>query len=854
MFFSFVIKKLALATSLSCVCFTALAQNTLRGSVQDASSGKTIPAATIVAKEHEKNRVEFRATPDSNGVFVLSGLPDGVYDVFCTAADHVSQKMVEVPLKDGINRLAYFSLRPGNNAETDVILTFASLQSQLQRTVTTASMNSDAQIDAPATMYVVTAEDIERKGYTSLIEVLADIPEIEIQNRANYYTYNIVSLRGIQGGKKFILMLDGVRISSFTSADMTLDKNISIRHAKQIEILLGPAAALYGSDAVSGVINIISQQPTAMQTQGSFSGGSFYSTDNSLMFGFNKKGFSGLINGSMYWSKEANMPKFYRSTFDWYWNRYQTEGVMHTFGDTTDLITLPVKSYKTPRYAYWVNAKFNFKGFEFGFHRDWQQHNMAIGGNSGMVLAWKEYPTISSRTHAYFSHVFQRKKWSWSSLLNWNWYELSPNTRFADSFNRYNKIFSYSFNHTWQKSEVFSYEFSKAHKLQVGLTASFTHELPNGFRILPIQAIRGNFGEQIPQQYYAGSQTQWIDGRDTQITQIIPYAYQVNTGLFAQYKLNLNDKFLLFLGARFDYFIQQYQSYPAFNPRLGVVYKPHQNWTVKGFYGESFMAPALETMYGDYTSIEPVLDSITGLATGYTSDYAFIPNLNLRPEKMRSGELGAFFAKDNWLASVNGYVNFLSNAVGVKVVLDTSYLQIPVGYGEQNANGASLLTYGGTARLAYRFAFGKDKENSLDVSASYSFSYGQEKDLDGIVSLGIPYSAMHTLKGNLSFLFKGFSIRIGALYRSRSYDGGIYDANGDFVVRYNDPFVVLNLHAYYKILNNINKNQSCSVFVKVSNLTNARYFTPGINFGDTFFASPQDPIRIMGGVSFSFGR
>lgn len=831
-------------------------QNNIRGSVEDATTNAILPQAKIHVITNEfargKGKVEFFVTPNEDGTFALADVPDGVYDVECTQSGYVTQKIVELPIANGVNRLAFFRMRKGDSKEVDLILTYASLQQQLQRKVTTASNSANTQMNAPATIYVVTAEDIMLRGYSSLSEILEDIPEVEVQDRASYYSFNLISFRGIQGSKKFIVMLDGIRISSFTAGDVILDKNISIRDAEQVEVLLGPAAALYGADAVTGVVNIISKKVTGTQVSAVASYGSFHTSDNTLSIGLAKGNFSVLASGSVYLSQEPNMPKFFPQDYDWYWNRYQTEGVMHTFGDTSDLVELPIRPYQTPRYAYWTNAKLRYKQWELGFQRNWQSHNMSISSNSGLAVAWKDNKQISGHTNAYLTHqTAAGKKWQLNSLFNWNWYEISPKTQYGDSYNRYTPVYNYAFNHTWQLNEVFTYRFNDNHQLQAGLAGSYTYDLPNGGRTLTVEWQRGKGAEAIPLQYYPGTQTTWIDGRDTQITQNIIYAYQANAGAFVQYQGNIVDKLHITAGARFDYFFVREKSYPVFNPRLGLVYKPTPYWSVKGFYGEAFVTPSLETLYADYMSIEPVLDSVTGLATGYSSSYAFIPNPALKPEKMRSGELGVIFAKGNWVASTDAYINSLTNAINIQPLSGITYLGMVADYIEQNINAGSLLSYGATAQLSYRLPFGKDNAGKMELWAAYSYSGGFTKDAEGYKGQ-LPYSAAHTVKGSFTFKYKGFHLNVRAVYRSRSYDGGVYDENGEFVYRHNQPFVVLNCNAFYRILEANEKRPALDIFVKIRNLANAKYYHASVNYSDTMFAIPQDPIRIMGGVRMYF--
>ena len=70
-------------------------------------------------------------------------------------------------------------------------------------------------------------------------------------------------MQGSRGASHVIVLLDGVRISSPTNEPLPILANYPVHSARQIEIVYGPASALYGADAFSAVINIISKEADA---------------------------------------------------------------------------------------------------------------------------------------------------------------------------------------------------------------------------------------------------------------------------------------------------------------------------------------------------------------------------------------------------------------------------------------------------------------------------------------------------------------------------------------------------------------------------------------------------------------
>jgi outer membrane cobalamin receptor len=131
---------------------------------------------------------------------------------------------------------------------------------RLEPVVVTASREPMPADRAPGTVSVITREEIERAQYTSLVDVLRHVPGIHVEQpgsrggRASIYT------RGLDPNQTLVL-LDGVRLNDPTnnrggSFDLsTLDPAA----VERIEIVRGPTSAVHGSDAIAGVVNIITR-------------------------------------------------------------------------------------------------------------------------------------------------------------------------------------------------------------------------------------------------------------------------------------------------------------------------------------------------------------------------------------------------------------------------------------------------------------------------------------------------------------------------------------------------------------------------------------------------------------------
>lgn len=124
--------------------------------------------------------------------------------------------------------------------------------------VVTATRTEKPITEVLADITVIDRETLDRAGQTSLREVLAQQPGVQISSSGSFRSSTNVFLRGASATQT-ILLVDGVRVGSATSGGFSLE-TIPLESIERIEILRGAASALYGPDAVGGVIQIITRQ------------------------------------------------------------------------------------------------------------------------------------------------------------------------------------------------------------------------------------------------------------------------------------------------------------------------------------------------------------------------------------------------------------------------------------------------------------------------------------------------------------------------------------------------------------------------------------------------------------------
>ena len=134
----------------------------------------------------------------------------------------------------------------------------AQAQNQLKETVVTATRSQSRADAIISDVTVITREDIERSTGRSVAELLARVGGVQMVSNGGLGKSSSVFIRGTES-RHVLLLVDGVRYGSATLGTPNFD-NIPLESIERIEVLKGPASALYGSDAVGGVVQIFTRK------------------------------------------------------------------------------------------------------------------------------------------------------------------------------------------------------------------------------------------------------------------------------------------------------------------------------------------------------------------------------------------------------------------------------------------------------------------------------------------------------------------------------------------------------------------------------------------------------------------
>jgi TonB-dependent Receptor Plug Domain len=150
-------------------------------------------------------------------------------------------------------------------ARTDPPLLADLVEEARRRLVRSVSKFPEDWREAPATINVVTAADIVRRGYRDIEEVLHDLPGFDVI-RGNGDLYSTIYQRGYRSNAtdRTLVFVDGVEQNDLHSNIAYINRQYPVTSVDRIEVIYGPSSTIYGPNAFSGVINIITREPDAM--------------------------------------------------------------------------------------------------------------------------------------------------------------------------------------------------------------------------------------------------------------------------------------------------------------------------------------------------------------------------------------------------------------------------------------------------------------------------------------------------------------------------------------------------------------------------------------------------------------
>ena len=137
-----------------------------------------------------------------------------------------------------------------------------------QEVVTVASRYAQTVAEAPSIVTVITDREIRERGLRTVSDVLRGIPGVYVS--VSKESRDLAWFRGAiaPDNAKFLLLVDGVPWYDGVYGHAWIDEYLPLDHVRQIEVIKGPGSAIYGTNAFSGVVNVVTYR--ARDLEGGF--------------------------------------------------------------------------------------------------------------------------------------------------------------------------------------------------------------------------------------------------------------------------------------------------------------------------------------------------------------------------------------------------------------------------------------------------------------------------------------------------------------------------------------------------------------------------------------------------------
>ncbi len=696
--------------------------------------------------------------------------------------------------------------------------------------IVSALRSSRSESALPFTIYIITAEDIRNNGYITLVDALKSLPGIRVSQPGSGEDGETFLMRGLIGNSYTKILINNIPIQPSVTSGLPIGAQLPIREAERIEVIYGPAAAVYGADATAGVINIITRTPErSVHASAEVSLGEYDFRNLHFMAGGitgkNKDIIRYTIFGSsvsrsdynIYQDPEVFNPLTYVAANEQFiyfgderidplkinralLQRYQVPEqefmnqayLMNYEGSLTrpEMSNLPSESSL-------LGFQLNFRGFNLSYLDMYRSDPSSLGRNS-MIFKF------NNPDNQWAESI---KRWALSYDYNWNKvrsttnlsylrYRLDPQSSIGRTYANPDQVFQYAASDDIFAEQLFFYRPQNNIEILTGLSYQHSGNLPKtneafnvdkytsfSLRKPPPDPVFGHFGfNPIVFDNYAG------------FVQII---YSI-------------DKFTTIASIRHDY-NSLYKG--STNPRLAVQYTLSPKTSIRTSLATAFRAPSANTAYQSVSFLAEDFDIV---------EYAIVPNPGLRPERLEANEVGLRHQfNENISLDLSAYYNRIENLISSTFVpLDKekypSFIIDSVRMNVNSSNSRSRL-FGIQTNLRY-----KKLVPSINLNAELNLNYATGREILPVIDVEInEFRGMPKFLGqlnldltpvpNLYFLLE--NVFAGNRFR-RHLPSKTAIQNEFFII---DSYYTLDLMARYRF------NQHFEVFGRMINVFGETY-------------------------------
>lgn len=489
-----------------------------------------------------------------------------------------------------------------------------SMEELINLEVFTASRSKMSIKDLPVSVHIISRDEILKNNYTNLVDALKDIPGVKVSQPGSGTHGDTFLMRGFFGNYYTKILIDGMPVQPSVVDGMPLGEQINMKNVARIEVIYGPASALYGADALAGVINIITYNPDENYTraEGTFAKNYYHGN----VFSNWKINENIRFNIHGIFSKRSDMNLFDANP--------DILSDTDLFGDTVIIDDLRSENRN-------FGAGFTYKNLKIYYDYMYRNSNSSLGQTEAYYIynqpeiIWGE--TINRLA---IHHDFKRNNWRFSTNASYLNYRMDTESAFAMIF--YSKpLYKYMASDDILIEEVANFAMSDNVEFVGGISFQYSGAMPK----------TNDLDIPFDDDFYTPFSTEkpdWGVYQDSLFKDFgfNPLTYS-NIGSFLQTTYN-TEKLTLIGGVRFD----SHSEYgKTFNPRFAAQFKATSNISFRASYSEAFKAP---TPYTTYNSLAVRTEDEEG---NIGVDYWGIPNKNLEPEEFSAMELGGRFAITN---------------------------------------------------------------------------------------------------------------------------------------------------------------------------------------------------------------
>lgn len=644
------------------------------------------------------------------------------------------------------------SMLPGGLAFAEEALPLYTLDA----VVVTATRTENDVKNVPASTQIITSSDIKKSGATNVRDAITDFANITMTKKVRGGGHEII-VRGMSTDKSLI-MVNGHRVANEADGSGLGNANaldrINVDNIEKIEIVKGPSSALYGSEAMGGVINIITKSSKEAEVR------------------------TGLVNSSEdftnWWHLDSGEIGKFSATLDMRFNKIRRDG------DDTDFLT---DSFGTAQ-TYNFNANYHFNDHNYlNFYVDHYTQNLkrdlythkrdnikvnfpekmrpmgqaSMTGEGSMEDALANYHYKQQTYGLSWNGKTARNDWQiqtylskfdWESDIRYSGMQfkghvpagLSPMTgRMWDSIFKGFMVGDsgeYKNDVNVNSNKIFVIEGRNSTKI------NDNHRITYGAEYIKNTVKGTNFGDD--NQFgvtHIGSVSKNGVTKEISEKEIDTYA------AYLQDEINYG-KWFIVPAIRYDHH-ENFGSHTS--PKLGLTYKANDTFRVKANYGKGFKAPTIQNLY---------CKLVTHM--GQAGIITVNPNANLRPETSNSWDVGV---EKEWGKISTSLVYFdtkLENMITTTPIGDKEYRCINVGNvrikGIEHTLGYELSPmWKFKVNSTWLDAVNKDKNQPLPqrsrLSQIYSLSFDDGKDIGWSAvlwdELNYKYVTPETVKGDV---------------------------------------------------------------------------------------------------------